>query len=103
MTAAGASAGAKRTLRPLILLPVALVAWIAIGIFVEAKLGWPARYGVHCPPRYCLPDELWGSGALLRRRDPLELFLFTWLWSLAVLFLFSLVLPVVRKIDGAAK
>lgn len=64
------------------MLAAAVAGWIALGVWLDDRLGWPERYGHACHHmRGCWIDDLWYGPALLHRGNPLEILLFAILWT----------------------
>ena len=67
-------------LRDFCLAVAVLVGWIALGFWLQGKVGWPDTYGFHCGGRSCLLMSYWHSPALLGSRNGFAFALFAWFW-----------------------
>ena len=65
---------------------VVLLAWIALGLWLESRIDWPERYGFHTHGKGGYFIELWHSPTLLRHGDAREYEVFVWLWSMPAFF-----------------
>jgi hypothetical protein len=81
-----------------IFLPV--LAWIAVGIWLELRLHFPEDYGFTCTGKGCLYVEVWHSAVLLHQHPNLfEIVLFVWLWSWPVALVSALAYAIYRQLN----
>jgi hypothetical protein len=80
---------------------VAMLAYAALGIWLQHKVNWPDGFGFHCRGRTCLIEDLEHSSALLRGRGLYELALFAWFWLIPVVAAAAIVSPFFRRMTGA--
>ena len=66
------------------LILLATIGWVALGVWLQMRIGWPDRYGFHCSGKSCLIIGLWHSPALIRGGHWGEYTLCAWLWSMPI-------------------
>ena len=78
-----------------------VLGWIALGVWLQERIGWPDRYGFHCHGRGCWIDDMWHSPALIHGGHWGEYALFAWLWSMPAFVITVLIRSKLRN-RGAA-